>query len=236
VAKPPLPDAAEIDAVLLAAGGTLIELDFAFIAGCARAHDVEVTPESLRRGEVLARQRIDQGARRAGRVDGRDADRRFRYFAVLLESAGVEAARAAPIVDQLEASHAEDQLWRVEIDGTATALAALRARGLVTGVVSNADGRVEAVLRRLGLAPHLDLVVDSHLEGVEKPDPEIFQRALDRLSLSAPRTLYVGDIYSIDVLGARAAGLTPVLLDPLGGYPDADCATIDLLGDLLGGR
>ena len=80
------------------------------------------------------------------------------------------------------------------------------------------------MLRELGLARHLQLVLDSHIEGVEKPDPEIFRRALARLSLSAPRTVYVGDIYSIDALGARAAGLTPVLLDPLGGYADADCA------------
>jgi len=221
--------------VLFDAGGTLIELDFEFIAGCAEQHGVALSPGALRRGEVVARQRIDQGARQAGRVPGRDADRRFRYFSVLLEAAGLDAGRAAPIVEQLEASHAESALWRVEIEGASAVLAALRARGLVTGVVSNADGRVEALLRDRGLTQHLALVVDSHIEGVEKPDPEIFRRALGRLSLDAPRTLYVGDIYSIDAVGAWAAGLTPVLLDPLGGYPDADCATISALLELLEG-
>jgi putative hydrolase of the HAD superfamily len=104
---------------------------------------------------------------------------------------------------------------------------------VATGVVSNADGRVEAMLESLGLAPHLGLVLDSHLEGVEKPHPEIFERAVERLGLAPARTLYVGDIYSIDVVGARGAGLVPVLLDPLGGYPDVDCATIAALHDLL---
>ena len=122
----------------------------------------------------------------------------------------------------------------MEVDAASETLAGLRARGIATGVVSNADGRVEAMLGALGLAPHLEVVLDSHLEGVEKPDPEIFRRALARLDRPAARTLYVGDIYSIDALGARAAGLTPVLLDPLGGYADADCATIARLPELLG--
>jgi putative hydrolase of the HAD superfamily len=233
VAKPALPAASDFDAVLFDAGGTLIELDFEFIARCAGEHGVELSTGALRRGEVVARQRIDEGARQAGRVPGRDADRRFRYFAVLLESAGVAPGRAAPIVERLESSHAEAALWRVEIEGAGAVLSALRARGVTTGVVSNADGRVEALLRDRDLTRHLALVVDSHIEGVEKPDPEIFRRALSRLSLEARRTLYVGDIYSIDALGARAAGLTPVLLDPLGGYSDADCATIGSLHSLL---
>jgi putative hydrolase of the HAD superfamily len=78
------------------------------------------------------------------------------------------------------------------------------------------------------------VIVDSHLEGVEKPDPEIFRRALARLGATADRTLFVGDIVSIDVVGARGAGLRPVLLDAAGAYEDADCDRIARPGDLLG--
>ena len=99
--------------------------------------------------------------------------------------------------------------------------------------LSNADGRVEELLRVAGLAEHLDLVVDSHLEGVEKPDPEIFRRALSRLGVSAQRAAYIGDIYSIDAVGARAAGLRPVIIDPSGGYPPLDCPKIADLRELL---
>jgi putative hydrolase of the HAD superfamily len=124
-------------------------------------------------------------------------------------------------------------LWRVPFAQAAETLAGLRARGLRTAVVSNADGRVEALLRGAGLGPHLELVVDSHFEGVEKPDPEIFHRALSRLGVRAERAIYVGDIYAIDVLGARAAGLAPVLIDAVGAYPDVDCPRIESLSELL---
>jgi HAD superfamily hydrolase (TIGR01549 family) len=116
--------------------------------------------------------------------------------------------------------------------GAAAALAALRARGFRVGVVSNADGRVAALLEAAGLAPHLETIVDSHLEGVEKPDPEIFRRALARLGVAAHRTAYVGDIFAIDVLGARAAGLSAILIDETGAYADAECPRIASLAEL----
>ncbi len=88
-------------------------------------------------------------------------------------------------------------------------------------------------LLRKGLATHVEFVIDSHEEGVEKPDAEIFRRALARLGVEAARAVYVGDIYSIDVVGARAGGLVPCLVDPTDGYPDADCARIVRLRELL---
>ena len=107
-----------------------------------------------------------------------------------------------------------------------------RERGFRVGVVSNADGRVAALLEAAGLAPHLETIVDSHLEGVEKPDPEIFRRALARLGVAAHRTAYVGDIFAIDVLGARAAGLSAILIDETGAYADAECPRIASLAEL----
>lgn len=227
------PPLSELDAVLFDAGGTLVELDFAFIADCARQHGVAVEPHALRRGESEARRRIDDRASQSGSVVDTDEDRRARYFAVLLEAAGVTPTEVAPIVAELDAAHADANLWRVAIEGAATTLSALRARGLSTAVVSNADGRIEAILTKLGLTPHLSLIVDSHLEGVEKPDPAIFHRALTRLGIEPARAAYVGDIYSIDAVGARAAGMIPVLLDPFGGYRDVDVATVASLGALL---
>jgi putative hydrolase of the HAD superfamily len=232
--RPAPPRLTSLDAVLFDAGGTLIELDYAFMAERARVHGVALDPHALRRAECVSRREVDRRAQRRGRVEGTDEERRFSYFATLLEGAGVAAGRAGPIAADLEAAHATDNLWRVEVTGAGDTLAAIRARGLTTGVISNADGRVASLLTAVGLAPHLSLILDSHLEGVEKPDPEIFARALARLRLDARRTAYVGDIYAIDALGARAAGLTPVLLDPLGSYPDVDCATIASLAELLG--
>jgi FMN phosphatase YigB (HAD superfamily) len=69
---------------------------------------------------------------------------------------------------------------------------------------------------------------------VEKPDPAIFALALERLGAPPDTAMYVGDVFSIDVLGARRAGLDAVLIDTLGRYPGAvDCARISRLADLL---
>jgi FMN phosphatase YigB (HAD superfamily) len=78
--------------------------------------------------------------------------------------------------------------------------------------VSNSDGRVEEALQAAGLRSFFDVVVDSALIGVEKPDPRIFQAALQRLGVAPEEALYVGDLYSVDILGARAAGMEAVLL------------------------
>ena len=85
----------------------------------------------------------------------------------------------------------------------------------------------------LELGRFLDLlVVSSHL-GVSKPDPRVFQMALNRIAVPPAAAIYVGDTYVKDVMGARAAGLTPVLLDRRGTAPMLDCACVRNLTDLL---
>jgi putative hydrolase of the HAD superfamily len=224
---------APVDAVLFDAGGTLVHLDYAAIARVARARGAEIGAASLHRAEIAARHAIDAHARSTGSLDGTDATRREGYFANLLRGAGIAAAQVSAILEDLDRANLEESLWRVPLEQAAETLQGLRERGIRTAVVSNADGRVKAMLDTLGLGAHLELVVDSHYEGVEKPDPRIFQRALSRLGVGADRAVYVGDIYSIDVLGARAAGLVPILIDSAGGYLDADCPRIQRLGELL---
>ena len=215
-------------------GGVLLRLDYDAIAHCAAERGVRLAPVALALAEGRARRAIDARAGLQGRVAGSDATRLPDYFDDLLEAAGVTEDRRAELVGRLRAHHRDRNLWRVPLAGARETLDALRGAGLRTAVVSNADGRAAALLRDAGLADALDLVVDSHWEGVEKPDPEIFRRALARLAVDAARAAFVGDIWSIDVLGSRAAGLRPILLDATGGYVDAACERIAQLGDLLG--
>ena len=99
-------------------------------------------------------------------------------------------------------------------------------------MVSNSDGRVEEALEAAGLRPYFQVVVDSALAGVEKPDPAIFRAALEVLGIPAAEALYVGDLYDVDVVGARAAGMPAVLLAPPGTTPPAACATAPSLAAL----
>jgi len=92
-------------------------------------------------------------------------------------------------------------------------LAALRARGLRVGVLSNAPSNLPSFLERLGLTPHLDFTVVSALEGVKKPDRRIFEVALMRAGVAPEETLHVGDMYLEDIVGGRAAGMNTLLME-----------------------
>lgn len=230
VALPPL------DAVLFDAGGTLVRIDYEFVAASAAKVGVSLDDASMARGEATARCRIDARAAELGAVEGSDATRVPQYFRTVLEVAGVPNSLMDDVLHDLVNEHAAKNLWRVPVDGAEATLDGLRAAGTKTAVVSNADGRIRSKLERLGLAQRVEFVIDSFEEGVEKPDPEIFRRALERLGVSANRAAYVGDIYSIDAVGARNAGLHPILLDPTGAYRDADCLTVARLTELIADR
>jgi putative hydrolase of the HAD superfamily len=114
-------------------------------------------------------------------------------------------------------------LWRHPLGASVAALSRLHHQRVPIGVVSNASGQVEHVLRYLGICQvgvgagvPVSCVVDSHVVGIAKPDPAIFTFGLDALGLAPERVAYVGDSVINDVGGARAAGLVPLLLDPYG--------------------
>jgi HAD superfamily hydrolase (TIGR01509 family) len=112
-------------------------------------------------------------------------------------------------------------------------LNALRAAGLRLAIVSNWDDSLTSHCDDLGLTPFFETIVGSLAVGYEKPDPRIFQAALDRLGLSAHQVIHVGDIYPSDVVGARRAGITPVLIDRYDLQPEADCLRVHSLTDIV---
>ena len=116
-------------------------------------------------------------------------------------------------------------LWNTLDPDAGPALDAVRAAGLRAAVISNSDGTIRALVAQLGLADRLDFVIDSSEEGVEKPDPRIFEIALARAVVEAHEAAYIGDLYSIDVVGARRVGLRAVLLDPGLCWAECDCDT-----------
>ena len=106
-------------------------------------------------------------------------------------------------------------LWHHPLDGVAGAIAAIRRSGIRVAVVSNSDGSVTESLARAGLADLFEFVIDSHEVGVSKPDPQIFEAALERMGVAPAEAWYVGDSVFHDVNGALAASMAKaVLVDP----------------------
>jgi putative hydrolase of the HAD superfamily len=214
---------APLRAVLFDAGNTLLFLDYVRMAeGVGAALGVPLTGQELAAGAPAA-------ARAMEAPRGTDRERAGVYFDALFRHAGVPADRLAEVRERLTAMHAEHHLWCGIAEGTLDALTRLRRAGLRLGVVSNSDGRVEEALAAAGLRECFDVVIDSAVVGVEKPDPAIFRAALDALGVPAGEALYVGDLYEIDVVGANAAGLPAVLLAPPGAPRPLGCATIGSL-------
>lgn len=224
-------EGSQITTILFDAGGTLVHVDHSFIQKELHRAGVTVTRRQVREAEGAARAAIDHRMQ-AATLDN-DETRRQPYFATLLGRLGIESTLATQLLDTIETAHRHDNLWRTTLPSTPGVLTQLRERGFTLGVVSNADGRIAAILQRCGLAQFFQVIVDSHEVGVEKPDPRIFDFALEKAQARPERTLYVGDIYSIDVIGAQRAGLQPVLLESAGYSPLAPCKTIKHLRALL---
>jgi HAD superfamily hydrolase (TIGR01509 family) len=119
-------------------------------------------------------------------------------------------------------------------DDVRPTLTHLRQTGYVVGLVSNRRSPLGDLCAELGLTEYFDFTLSGGEAGSYKPDPGIFLKAV-ALARATPETaVYVGDNYFADVVGARAAGLRPILIDPLGLFPDAGCETIRTLGELEG--
>ena len=221
----------DLKAVLFDAGNTLIWLDHPWVVELLREHGVETSVEGLMEAEYGAKLLMDEMARGNGGMDERARGKVF--FAEIFRRVGVADADFPSVAQRMFARHAEKNLWGNVRDHTAETLDELRRRGYRLGVISNADGRVEQALDAVGLRPHFELVIDSGLVGIDKPDPRIFQLAAERMGVRPEQAVYVGDIYEIDVLGARAAGMQAILIDPLWKWEDRECTRIRGLQDLL---
>ncbi len=121
--------------------------------------------------------------------------------------------------------------WDQILPGTCDALQRI-GRDYAIAVISNSDGKIADVMRRCGIADCFRRVTDSGIVGYEKPHQEIFQAALREMQAQPAESLYVGDVYSIDFVGARSVGMEAVLFDIAGAYRDLDWPRVDSLEGL----
>ncbi len=210
--------------ILFDAGNTLVWLDHPFLIELLREHGITVAEDDLLEAEHSAKLLLDELVRSGN--PGSDESRGPIYFGKIFRELGVADEIFPQLAERLYARHRERNLWSRVRPGTAEALQELRERGYRLGVISNADGRVEALIEAVGLAPYFDFVLDSTVVGVEKPDPRIFRLACERGGVQPEETVYVGDIYEIDVVGARTVGMRTFLIDPLARWEELDCERI----------
>lgn len=220
-----------IETVLLDAGGVLVVPNWDRVSEMCARHGIDVSAHALRHAEPRAKFAIDEASQVASTSD---ADRGGRYLNLVLDGAGVarSSGREAALADTY-AYHTEHNLWEHIPDEVIPALEALRARGVRLAVASNANGALQRMLDRVGLSSYFHAVCDSCVEGVEKPDPRFFRIVLERCGGSPETALHVGDLYYVDVEGARAAGIRPVLLDPDGLYAGFPVDRIHALGEVV---
>ncbi len=203
-----------IDAILFDAGNTLVFIDPSEVLPLLRESRVECDEVAFWRAESGARLKLTRGIKEG--ANGTEGRMWAAYFEDLFRGCGVPEDRRPELGDRIRHRHQERHLWSHVDPGTVPALERLKDQGRRLAVISNADGRMEGLIRRTGLRPYFEFVMDSGVEGVEKPDPEIFLRASRRMGVKPVACLYVGDLYPVDVLGARRAGMSAVLLDPSG--------------------
>ncbi len=205
-----------IRVLLLDVGNTIAFLDGMAIAEVVREQGIDVDPTRLRSVEGRAKRRYESLMKEGvSHEEGWGL-----YLATLLEEAGLSSAHARAMLEPLRRAHDRLNLWRRVPSELGPALERVRALGIRIAIVSNSEGRLPELLEHVGVAHHFEAIIDSHNEGVRKPDPEIFRRALARMRIRPEDAVYLGDIPGVDVDGANAAGIRAILVDPFGFYPD----------------
>ena len=227
-------DLSGVDTVLLDAGGVLLLPDPAALREALAGEGIVVDDEAARVAHYACMAELD----RLDRLDWPAVD------AFLLRHLGVSEDRLEALVGRIEELYMS-RPW-VPIKGAAEALIALQSAGYRMAVVSNATGTIEAQLLEGEICSveghrgaRVEVVIDSHVVGVEKPDPRIFDIALAAIGGSREHCVYVGDTNFFDVRGARAAGIQVLHADPYGMCPLDDhhhVAGLEELPGLLGVR
>jgi HAD superfamily hydrolase (TIGR01509 family) len=173
--------------------------------------------------ERKTKQEFDRGMQ-SGRIDHGFW---WTFNTYLLEDLGADLGLREALVENTQKSANWDQI----LPGTRTPLDRIKQKFRIA-VISNADGKIEQVLSRCGIADCFETITDSGIVGVEKPRREIFEAALRSMNATADESLYVGDVYSVDYVGAENAGMHAILFDVAGAYRDRPEPRVESLAEL----
>jgi HAD superfamily hydrolase (TIGR01509 family) len=215
----------ELKAVFFDVGNTLLFPNRASILAPLDAAQITSSLARWHEIERATKKKFDDLIERDGLVDHGFW---FLFYSQLLKTLGIEDNA---VRDSLVEATRISANWCDIRPGTREALERI-GNGYPLGVISNADGRIARVLERCGIADCFQSITDSGVVGYEKPNPAIFQAALASIGADARHCLYVGDVYSVDYLGATRAGMKAMLFDVAGAYRDRDLPRVDSLEQL----
>ena len=154
------------------------------------------------------------------------------YHHLVEEFEGIrDAASRDSLLRELVRNTQNSANWDQILPGTRAALDRIRNKFRIA-VISNSDGKIKNILSRCGIADCFETITDSGVVGFEKPHPEIFQAALKTMKARAEESLYIGDVYSVDYVGATNAGMQAVLFDVAGAYRDRPEPRVESLAQL----
>lgn len=212
-----------IRALVFDVGNTLLQINYAEIARVLTGHGYPVTPQQVHVAECHARLTLDDL-----HIAGTEAPRIFdEYFCSLCRHLGLPWNQATQqALDDLRTYDRHYSLWDEAIPWSLPTLQTLRRAGYRLGVISNSDGTAAALLARHGLDSYFRFIIDSCIVGVEKPDPRIFRMALEQTETAPRETAYIGDLYRVDVEGARGVGMPGVLVDPIQAWHTVTCPKV----------
>ena len=215
----------EIKTIFFDVGNTLLFPNRERIHAPLTARGTTVDPNQVRDLECRIKNEFDS---LMTRESNRDQSFWLLFYTRLFAEIGVEDDA---LRNQLVSNIRESANWDQILPGTREHLLRLAERYQIA-VISNADGKIEDVLRRCGIADCFLTITDSGLVGHEKPHPEIFRQALRSLNAQPNQSLYVGDVYSVDYLGATGAGMQAVLMDVPRAYLEKGVPRVESLAEL----
>jgi len=216
-----------IRTVFFDVGNTLTYVDLETVLRPLTKRGVKASEAQYRIASIQARRAMDRLCA-SGQQDNPDAQYWKLFLGGFLESLGVQDTE---IANEMAFEWRSARNWTRVASGTTDVLDRL-AKRYELGVISNSDGTMERLLKAIGLSRYFQTIVDSGTVGHQKPSKEIFRLALESMGAKPQESVYVGDIYSVDYVGATEAGMKAVLIDELGTYDGLDLPRISKLAEL----
>ena len=214
-------------AIFFDAGNTLVFPNLERTLEPLHKRGLHPSREQLHGAERAAKHKLDAGELRT-QSQSVDYNYWHTYYSQLLDSMNISND---DLLGALIKASRQSGSWDQVVPGTRDVLESLRAKYRLA-VISNSDGGISNLLHRCGIGECFECITDSRHAGCEKPDAKIFRSALGQLGVAPEESMYVGDVYSVDYIGAHGAGMQAILFDVSGTYLDRPLPRVASLQEL----